>query len=402
MKEIKISKSKARKFLIKYQNLDGSSKLEGKDGVLHYFNKVGCIQYDPLNVVGRNSDLVLQSRIREYKPDILQEMLYTDRSLIDGWDKMMSIYKAEDWYKFYRVREQSGKEIEKVLKYRNSSESLNFIDDIYQLISDNGPMQSNKINLGSAGKSIWGHRKVSSAAMDYMFHTGKLGIYDKNNTQKIYNLIENLLPEDILNCPDPFENDKDFLKWYVKRRIGSIGMLWARRSDGWLGYFLSNKSLRTPVIKELVEENSLISISIEEFSDTFYIRQEDLEILESINDNIDKEVKFLAPLDNLLWDRNIIEQLFDFSYRWEVYVPASKRKFGYYVLPVLFGDKFIGRFEAENHRGNQPLVIKNWWWEKDVEVTNDMKQAIIKSLQSFCNYLQAEKIEGDILDYLKA
>lgn len=400
MRNIKITKPEARKFLVKYQGLDKSSDLKAKHGILDFFDRVGCIQYDPLNVVGRNPDLVLQSRIQSYKPNILEEMLYTDRSLIDGWDKMMAIYKVENWYNFYRVREERKKEITRTLAYRNSIEALNLIDNVREIILHNGPTQSNKINLGNGGKGRWGHRKLSSATLDYMFNTGELGIYNKNNTQKIYDVIENILPADILNQPDPFGNNKAFLKWYVKRRIGSIGMLWARSGGGWLGQFISNKSLRSSILNELVEENSLISLSIEGITDTFYIRQEDLVLLDSIDDDIEKEIRFLAPLDNLLWDRAMIEKIFDFSYRWEVYVPSAKRKYGYYVLPVLYGDKFVARFEPEKHRGNESLEIKKWWWEENIEVSNEMKYATMKSLRLFCDYLQAEGVSGDILKEL--
>ena len=396
MNKLEISKSEARKFLMKYQGLDKINNANPKEAILDFFSKVGCIQYDPLNVVGRNPDLVLQSRIQGYKPDILQEMLYSDRSLIDAWDKMMAIYKVEDWYNFYRVKEKRGEGVKRTLEYRNSIEALNLVNEIRDIIGENGPMQSNKIDLGSGGKGVWGHRKLSSAAMDYMFNIGELGIHSKNNTQKIYDLIENLLPDHILNHADPFNNHKEFIKWYVQRRIGSIGLLWDRNGSGWLGDFISNKSLRTSALKELLEENSIVSLSIEDMKETFYIRKEDLGLLESINDDFEKEVKFLAPLDNLLWDRDMIEKLFDFTYRWEVYVPVAKRRFGYYVLPVLYGDKFIGRFEPEHQRGNNPLEIKNWWWEENVEVTPEMKRAIMKAFKLFCEYLGADGVKGDI------
>ncbi|MDF2821374.1 MAG: hypothetical protein K0R15_1815 [Clostridiales bacterium] len=93
----RISKEEAKNFLISYHNLDGSQGLQGEDGVMQYIKRVGCIQYDPLNVVGRNPDLVLQSRISNYSPTVLDKLLYERRSLIDGWDKMMSIYLQNDW-----------------------------------------------------------------------------------------------------------------------------------------------------------------------------------------------------------------------------------------------------------------------------------------------------------------
>jgi uncharacterized protein YcaQ len=100
----------------------------------------------------------------------------------------------------------------------------------------------------------------------------------------------------------------------------------------------------------------------------------------------------LAPLDNLLWDRGLIEQLFNFQYSWEVYVPAEKRKYGYYVLPVLYGSELVARFEPEQQRGTEPLKIKHWWWEEGTAVSEDMKTAVEKSLERFCNYIEAEGV----------
>lgn len=174
-------------------------------------------------------------------------------------------------------------------------------------------------------------------------------------------------------------------------------MLWARNGGGWLGQLLSDKRLRASILNELVEENSLISLSVEGISDTFYMRQEDLALLESNNNDNEKEIKFLAPLDNLLWDRDMIETLFDFTYRWEVYVPVSKRKYGYYVLPVLYGDKFIARFEPEKHRGNETLEIKNWWWEENIDISHEMKSALKQSLALFCDYLSAQGVKLKVI-----
>ena len=127
---IHISKEEARNYLVGYHNLDGSESFYGEEGVLEYFKRVGSIQYDPLNVVGRNPDLVLQSRVKDYSPLILQELLYEKRYLLDGWDKMMSIYSREDWPFFSRVRKVKEVQIKEVLKRRNSAEAFQLIDEI--------------------------------------------------------------------------------------------------------------------------------------------------------------------------------------------------------------------------------------------------------------------------------
>lgn len=243
---------------------------------------------------------------------------------------------------------------------------------------------------GQAGKGSWGHRNLSGAAMDYLFNTGEIGIRGKKGTQRVYDLIGNLLPDVLLQSPEPFPDDRAFVNWYVERRVGSVGLLWARNGGGWLGHYLSDKTLRTSVLAELAVEGRLKTISVEGVTEPFYIRSQDAGLLTNTLEmpNHGKTgARVLAPLDNLLWDRDMIARLFDFHYSWEVYVPAEKRKYGYYVLPVLYGDHFVARFETEPQRGKAPLTIKNWWWEKDFSGHDQAKAEILVGLRKFAGYL---------------
>lgn len=395
MEKMKISKAEARQFLIHYHGLDSSNVFSGEKGILEYVKRVGCIQYDPLNVVGRNADLVLQSRINGYNSGMLEKLLYEDRSLIDGWDKMMAIYLQEDWPFFHRLRARREIGVRATLSNRDSLEALKMTGEIREMLSSRGPLQATQISMGKTKKGRWGHGKLSSAALDYMFNTGELGVYAKKSNHKVYELTEKLLPQELLEAADPFAKDNDFYKWYFKRRVGSIGLIWGRNGGGWLGHFLSEKPLRNSIISELVEEKSLQTISIEGIDEVFYIRQEDVAIFDSVDGEREKVVRFLAPLDNLLWDRGMTERIFDFEYSWEVYVPVEKRKYGYYVLPVLYGNQIVARFEPEKQRGNSPLKIKNWWWEEGIVVSSEMEYAVQKALMNFCEYLQADGIHKD-------
>jgi hypothetical protein len=103
----------------------------------------------------------------------------------------------------------------------------------------------------------------------------------------------------------------------------------------------------------------------------------------------------MAPLDNLLWDRRMLKELFDFDYRWEVYVPADKRRYGYYVLPVLYGDRFIARFEPGNDTKRSLLTIKNWWWESGTNPSDVMKADLVGCFRRFLEYLGAHRLQVD-------
>ena len=391
---MKLSKEDARRFLVRHQHLDDLSSLSGKDGILEYFKKVGCIQYDPLNVVGRNADLVLQSRVCDYKEQMLHSLLYEDRSLIDAWDKVMSIYRTEDFPYFHRVREQRGKETIATLQHRDSAEAVEsseYIDTILTALSENGAMQPKQIGHGAAGSGTWGHRNIYSAAMDYLFHVGKLGVSNKPGVTKVYDLIENLVPSHILNAPAPFETEHEFFKWYVLRRIRSVGMLWNKSGGGWYGTLIPDKKTRERIFDELIHEGLVTAIEVEGIADKFYARSEDVspKIVMASGQVDSKSVRFIAPLDNLIWDRGMVEKIFGFEYTWEVYVPAAKRKYGYYVLPVLFGNRFVARFESE--RSATHFRVKNWWWEKDVTVTDELVDSVMHAMERFAEFLEKEQ-----------
>lgn len=326
---------------------------------------------------------------------MLEKLLYEDRVLIDGWDKMMAVYCTEDWPYFGRIRDIRKCEIEGTLKRRNSIEAINYVDTVKKYISENGASLPSKLELGGVKCGKWGHGKLSSAAMDYMFNVGLLGVKEKKNVQRVYDLIENLLPKEVLEMKDPFENNWSFYKWYFKRRIGSIGIYWDRNGGGWLGHFISDKKLRLEILQELCAEGELKKVIVEGINENFYIRVEDVFVLDELKQDLAKKATILAPLDNLLWDRKLIKDIFDFEYSWEVYVPITKRKYGYYVLPVLYEDRIIARFEPEKHRGNEPLVIKNWWWEDKNAVNEEITNAIFDCLGGFCRFLKGNGISEE-------
>ena len=125
--------------------------------------------------------------------------------------------------------------------------------------------------------------------------------------------------------------------------------------------------------------------SIEGIEFPFYMAPEDEVFFDTVAS--EKHVKFLAPLDNVLWDREMVANIFNFEYSWEVYIPVEKRKYGYYVLPVLYGNDIIARFEPVKTNKGDPLTIKNWWWESGVKVTEALLGKMDRAIQKFAEYL---------------
>jgi len=338
-------------------------------------------------MAGQNADLVLQSRVVDFKPAMLRELLYQDRVLIDGYDKNMSIYPIEDWPFFNRRR------LSYLSNLKGSEKVYGIAPQVIAAIEAKGPLSSLDLDFDQSVDWYWAPTRLARAALESLYLSGELVIHRKIHTRKVYDLAQRHIPVDLLHASEPNTTEADYHDWYVLRRIGSVGMLWNHGSEIWLG--VPGKSAqRTSSMSRLVEKNMVLEVIVEGFNVPLYIRTRDQGLLEKVRNAqyTPERMAFIAPLDNLVWDRRLLEELFGFYYRWEVYTPQAKREYGYYVLPVLYGDRFVARFEPVRSKKNGMLTIKNWWWEPGVTFTEDMVTAIKECLEYFSTYLNVSQI----------
>lgn len=386
------SKEEVRQMLCRYHNLDGAETLCGKKGVEKIMQRIHSIQYDPLCVVLRNADLVLQARVQDYREDFLYSLLYEDHRLVDGFDKEMCIYHVEDFGRFQFVRNTYHENAVRTLQCRNQMSVLYILDDVRDFVEQHGKTGTKDLTIGEVRESRWGPKKLSSAALDYLFNNGTLTVADKRGTQKYFDLTERIIGNKYLFC-DPNMTVEDFVEWYVERRLQCVGFLWNKNGGAWQGRFVSDNNLRSSVLKTLVEKERIEEIQIEGINESFYVSESFWEYLKKKPKG--NYARFLGPLDNMMWDREMLEALFDFAYRWEVYTPVVKRKYGYYVLPVLYNGKFVARFEAEPVRQAEKFVIKNWWWEPEAKPDHNMRETIEKEMTRFAEVLQVDNFPGN-------
>ena len=387
-----ISKKQVKYFLLNYHYLNPARSLRGKDGILQYVHRVGCIQFDPLDKVGRNPDLVLQSRVRKYTKDYLKELLYKDRKLLDGWDKNMSIYSVKDWPFFYRRRKAAETNL------NNPSNEINrILPQVRNEIKKRGPLSSTDLDYDEKVKWSWAPTRLARAALESMYFSGELTIYRKKGTKKVYDFTENHISSSILDLEDPNKTEHEYYEWYVKRRICSLGLYWNRSGNGWLGIGGLESTARNKAINSLLDKNEIILIEIENMKDSFYISSKYLYLIREVKTRINTKntACIIAPLDNLLWDRKMTKKIFDFDYKWEVFTPKNERKYGYYVLPILYNDQFVARFEPLKDEKGKKLIIKNWWWESSVKVTEEMEKALINCMKDFASYLEVSDVMLD-------
>lgn len=390
MSPLSFTSSQARQFLLAHQSLWPPRRLQGKAGTLAFIRRVNCIQFDPLDMAGQNADLVLQARVRDFTPAMLRELLYTDRQLLDGWDKLMSIWPVEDWPYFARKRAYAQSQL-------RSSETVQAVaPQVRAAIETRGPLSSLEIDLNQNVDWYWAPTRLSRAALESLYFAGELVVHHKVHTRKVYDLSERHIPPHLVQAPEPNPTEEEYHDWYVLRRLGSVGLLWNRAGEAWLGTPLKSPQ-RLASLRRLQARGAIQEVQVEGLSAPLYLRTQEQALVDSAagTDVSLPQVAFLAPLDNLLWDRRLLKELFGFEYRWEVYKPARERQYGYYVLPVLYGDRFVARFEPVRAKKSGVLTIKNWWWEPDVRPDDALLCAIGECFEHFCAYLGTPRVQLD-------
>ena len=390
---IEMTKTQARRYLLAYHRLLSKKPIASVRRVVDYIRRVACIQFDPLSIVARNADLVLQSRLNRYLPDMLDRALYVDRTLIDGFDKVASIMAIEDWPYFRRLREGQRRWID-----THHPELYDVFAAVLSRIEELGSAGWTDVRFDKTIDWPWGKAEIGRAALQALFHIGELVIHHRVGTRKYYASAKRHIPRELLGTPEPNPAVDSYVDWRVARRIRSVGLLPNRGSEAWQIDGVKSAE-RTASIDRLMQTGEIAAVRVKGIKPTMYAPA-------ASNTDIEKRrrlpagpvARCIAPLDNVLWDRRLVEELFGFSYRWEVYTPAKKRKYGYYVLPVLYGDRFVARCEPVMNRKTRRLEIVGWWWENDASPAirdwkrSDLSPALLRCFSDFMRFCGAESV----------
>lgn len=378
----KVSLAQARRFLLRRQGLLGKHKFIGLQGAFDFIRQAGSIQFDPIDVCGRNPDLVLQSRIPCYRKTYLEELLYKHRRLVDYFDKELCIFPAQDWPHFSRQRAMHSSWVES--RAHQSGTSLPR-EQVLALIGERGPQSSRDLGINDKVHLLWGTSRLARATLEHLYFEGTLGISHKKGVIKHYDLIERLLPQELLIAPDPHKDLASLHRFLLLRRIGAIGMLWNKASPAFLGFPDFKTPQKLACFAALEQKGVILPIQVDGIKDIFYVLSQDEGLLDQAvgPEEEPNRCELIAALDNLIWDRKLIEALFGFSYTWEIYTPKEKRKFGYYVLPILHGTDFIGRVEPVIDKKTGKLSILGLWFEEGIKKDPLLKQTIDECLARF-------------------
>lgn len=373
---VRICREQACRFLLAKNGLLGTGALRGKEGVLDYVQQAGCVQYDPVDVCGRSHELAFLARVKGFTRAMLDELLYQDRALIDFFDKNMCIMLAQDWPCLSFLRDH----------FRQSTRSREAVQPIaaqvLELVRAQGHLSAQELGMKERVDWSWNATSLGRAALETLYFRGDLVVHHKTGTVKSYALASDCLPPELLNAPSPFANDRERQMWQVMRRIGAVGLLWNASSDAWLGVEGLTAQARTEVFQTLFRLGVIVPVEVEGLSKTLFALSEDLPLLQKCQGPLPSErrARLLPPLDCLLWDRRLIAELFGFSYKWEAYTPENQRRYGYYVLPVVFGEGFAGRVEPVCDRESDALVVRRFWPEAGLRINDRFLWALEDAL----------------------
>jgi uncharacterized protein YcaQ len=357
---VKISAEAARRFLVARQLLSPARSLPaGHAGVLEVFRRLGSIQFDPLAIAGRTHDLVLHARVAGYEPAWCDE-LYERREIFEAYNKGLSLVPMDGypWFRGMlglssrRVLAENAKVAEKVLERVRADGALSALD----FERERGPTTD------------WfgAPTNVVRAVLEAYAVTGVLGLARRDGNRRYYDVLERLVPKEVLARTIPLHEQ---FRYKLLSRYRAHGLLGIGGNDIFGGIGPAKPDPRWPgapgrtaLREELIESGELVPVDVQGVRGKRFVLREEVELLASPPEP-STSVALLPPFDPLIWDRPLLVSLFAFDYVWELFFPPEKRRWGWYVLPVLFRDRFVGRIEPRIDRERGRVEVLGLWWE---------------------------------------
>jgi uncharacterized protein len=358
---MEVTAEAARRFLVARHFLAPARSVKGgKKGVLKVLDKLGSIQFDPLAIAGRNHDLMLHARVAGYKPD-WTDGLYERREIFEAYNKGLSFVPSSA-FPWFRAR--AGRAAAETL-----AENADVAARVLDRIRADGPLSTRDFDREQGPTTDWFGMPENTvrAVLEAYVLTSVLGLARRDANRRYYDLIERLLPAELLaQQPSLIEQ----LRHRMLSRYRAHGLLGpGGGNDIFSGLGAAKPDPRFPgspgrhaLRDDLIESGEIVPVQIEGAGKRFVLKDE-IGALEAPPEP-PPSVAFVPPFDALVWDRPFLKKVFDFEYVWELFIPPAKRRWGWYVLPILFGDRFVGRLEPRIDRTEGRVEILNAWWEE--------------------------------------
>ena len=376
----------ARHALAPARSLEG-----GPDAVLDVFRRLGSIQFDPLAVAGRSHDLVLHARVAGYDPAWC-EGLYERREIFEAYNKGLSLVATGD-LPWFRVPSRSAAS--------TLAENADVAGRVLERVRAEGPLSSLDFERERGPTTDWFGVPTNTvrAVLEAYAVTGVLGLARRDGNRRYYDVVERLLPADVLERELPL---REQLRHKLLSRYRAHGLLGvggggdifsgigpAKPDPRW-----PENPGRTALREELVATGELVPVEVENVRGKRLVLAAEVDLLEGPPEP-SPTVAFLSPFDALVWDRSLLGSLFEFDYVWELFVPPDKRRWGWYVLPLLFGDRLVGRIEPRIGRSAGRVEVLDLWWEDGFAPgsAEGFVDAMRDALRAYLRFAGATRIE---------
>lgn len=359
---------------------------KGKKGALSAIEHLGYIQIDTLAVVARAHHHTLYNRLPDYKEKFLTELLEKDKSIFEYWSHAASYLPMID-YRYSLPRKKAyaeGKshwfaQDKKINKY------------VFDRIKAEGPLQSKDFEHKRIGPGNWYEWKPAKRALEQLFMEGSLMVARRQGFQKVYDLTERVLPNTV-NTKIPSE--KEYAEHLIKQAVNANGIVEEKE----IAYLRTGlKDSVNKALQRLMKTGEIIEVVVENCGSSLFITtQKHLDSIKKVERT--KNIHFLSPFDNVVIQRKRLLRFFNFDYQVECYLPEPKRKFGYFCLPILYGNEFVGRLDPKADRATKTFYIKSMYFEKGFKADEKFNLTFALKLKDFGVFTGCDNIVIDKAD----
>ena len=360
--------------------------------MLEVFRRLGSIQFDPLAVAGRTHDLVLHARVAGYDPSWC-ELLYERREIFEAFNKGLSFVLTTEipWYRGSLSRNAP----------RLLAEHAAVAEHVLERIRADGPLSTLDFERTRGETIDWFGVPTNTvrAVLEAYVVTGVLGLARRDGNRRYYDLVERLLPAEVLADSVPLREQLRHRLLSRYRAHGLLGVGGGGDIFGGIGPAKPDPRLpeapgRTALREELIADGDLVPVEVEGVNGKRFVLEDEVGLLEAPPEP-PPSVAFLPPFDALVWDRALLGSLFEFDYVWELFLPPAKRRWGWYVLPMLFRDRLVGRIEPRIDRAGGQVQVIDLWWEDGFAPrrSEGFVDAMRDALRAYLRFAGATRLE---------
>lgn len=371
-----ISREQAQQLALSHQGLLNRGSAKGKGATLQTIEALGYVQIDTLAVVVRAHHHTLWSRLPDYKESELNHLL-EKKMIFEYWSHAASYLPMSD-YRF-SLPQKKAYESGKSHWFAQDKRMKKFVLD---RIKAEGALQSKDFEFKREGPGNWYEWKPAKRALEQLFMEGKLMVEKRQGFQKVYNLAERILPSNIaISAP----TEKEMAEHLIRKAIQAHGIV----TESEITYLRNPfKAAVAKAIKQLVKEGELNEIRVEGLEKPYYIAANSVQTSKPDKSGL----HFLSPFDNFIIQRKRVQNMFNFDYMIECYLPESKRKYGYFTLPVLHDNEFVARFDPKADRASTTFYVKSIHFENTFKPSDLFNHSFALKLKEFAAFNGCDKV----------